>query len=243
MNEKLIKISTAEAVVNYFKGRIKSGRLIPGDKLPSERQLQEILGVSRFSLREGLARLNALGLLRISQGKGAFVSGNTSAQSLENVLIPMTFSQDEKTLEDLMEARATIEGEIAAKAAQCCTDEDLDRLTAILDRSEAGLDDPISFGRLDFEFHRALGQICPNRFYRLMTDALSDSVDSFLRAHARPMDNRQEAAQSHRQILDAVRKRDVETARELTRRHIHRCKANYKKHTHKKDTRHDKPSL
>ena len=97
MTDKLIKISTAEAVVNYFTEQIKSGRLLPGDKLPSERKLQALFGVSRFSLREGMARLNALGLVRVSQGKGAFVNGDACAGSLEKVLIPMTFSQDRES--------------------------------------------------------------------------------------------------------------------------------------------------
>jgi len=52
---KLSRVSTAEAAVNFFKEEIEEGRLTTGDKLPSERALQHQLGISRFSLREGLA--------------------------------------------------------------------------------------------------------------------------------------------------------------------------------------------
>ncbi len=243
MTTKLIKITTAEAVVNYFKGHIKNGLLAPGDKLPSERELQDILEVSRFSLREGLARLNALGLLKISPGKGSFVSREASARSLEDVLIPMTFSQDNKTLEDLMDARALIEGEAAAQAASRRTENDLQKLADILDRSESERDNPVAFGRLDFEFHHELVRISDNRFYMLMIDALSDSVRSFLGMHALPPENRKTAAGSHRQILAAIQDKNAEACRELTRRHIHCCKSNFKKQDTKKDLRHDQPSL
>ena len=243
MTAKLIKITTAEAVVNYFKGHIKSGLLAPGEKLPSERELQGILEVSRFSLREGLARLSALGLLKISPGKGAFVSEEASARSLENVLIPMIFSQDDKILEDLMDARALIEGEAAAQAALRRSESDLIKLTDILDRSESELDNPAVFGRLDFNFHHELVRISDNRFYMLMIDALSDSVRSFLGVHALPPENRKAAAGSHRQILAAIQDKNAEACRELTHRHIHRCKRNFKIQDKKKDLSHAQTSL
>ena len=57
------KVSASEVIFQYFKQKIKSGELQPGDPLPSERNLQKLLCVSRFSLREGLARLNAIGMM------------------------------------------------------------------------------------------------------------------------------------------------------------------------------------
>ena len=89
MINKLQKFTTAEAIVNYFKKEIESGRLKPDDKLPSERMLQEEFGISRFSLREGLARLSALGIIRIIHGKGAFINSEINNASLGHVLMPM----------------------------------------------------------------------------------------------------------------------------------------------------------
>ena len=75
----------AEAVFRHLKDRIRNGELQPGDSLPSERELQAELGVSRISLREGLARLSALGLVEVSHGKGTIVSRAVSLQSVEDV--------------------------------------------------------------------------------------------------------------------------------------------------------------
>jgi DNA-binding transcriptional MocR family regulator len=64
---RLSKISTADAVVNHLKKQIEDGLLKPGGKLPSERLLQQELSVSRFTLREALARLSALGIIKTIQ--------------------------------------------------------------------------------------------------------------------------------------------------------------------------------
>ena len=61
-------MSKAEAIVQHLVGRIRAGEFGPGDRLPSERHLQRELGVGRLSLREGLARLSALGIIRVDHG-------------------------------------------------------------------------------------------------------------------------------------------------------------------------------
>jgi GntR family transcriptional regulator, transcriptional repressor for pyruvate dehydrogenase complex len=72
---RLSKISTADAVVNYIKERIEGGVFKPGEKLPSERLLQKELAVSRFTLREALARLSALGIIKTQPGDEQFHIG------------------------------------------------------------------------------------------------------------------------------------------------------------------------
>ena len=76
MENGLQRYTTAEVVVNYFRKEIESGNLKPGLQLPSERVLQKQFGISRFSLREGLARLSALGIIQIQHGKGSFIASD-----------------------------------------------------------------------------------------------------------------------------------------------------------------------
>jgi DNA-binding FadR family transcriptional regulator len=229
MQTKLVKISTVDAVVNHIKARIASGHLPPDAKLPSERELQVQLGVSRFTLREGLARLQALGLLRIEHGRGAFVRPDVSRRSLEDVLSPMFSHRNPQHLTDLMQARALIEGEVAAQAAAGRSEADLVCLEAHLAEGCRCLDDPSAFGKHDFDFHQALARIADNAFYRLFLEAIAAPVGEFLADHALSAQNRQAAADSHQAIVEAIRRRAPDQARDLTRRHIGACHANYQK--------------
>ena len=100
---KIKKVSVVDATVNYIKKQIGDGALKPGDQLPSERMLQEELGVSRFTLREALARLSALGILEVAHGKGAFIAKEMSPSSLEDVFLPLFANQSTKNIIDFFE--------------------------------------------------------------------------------------------------------------------------------------------
>ena len=115
---RLSKISTASAVVNYIKKRIEDGLLKPGEKLPSERLLQQELAVSRFTLREALARLSALGIIKTIHGKGTIVAREVNSATLADVFIPLFVNQSIKDVVDFFEARLLIESEAAVLSAR-----------------------------------------------------------------------------------------------------------------------------
>src|SRR5688572_9078152 len=111
-----------EEVVARIAGEIRSGRLAPGARLPTEQQLMEAMGVSRTVVREAVAALRAEGLVTTRQGSGAFVSADTSR-------VPFRIDPDglvsiEHVL-DVMELRLAIEVEAAALAAERITPERL----------------------------------------------------------------------------------------------------------------------
>ena len=91
-------MSKAQAIVQHLVELIHEGAYGPGDRLPSERLLQEKLGVGRLSLREGLARLSALGIVRIEHGKGAFVQAKASSHSLAHAMTPCFSERDQKSM-------------------------------------------------------------------------------------------------------------------------------------------------
>ena len=101
---------------------MKAGRLRPGDKLPSERDLAERFRVSRPTVREAMRGLSVLGVIEIRHGGGAFVTALDAADLLK----PLNFflSLSDVSIERLYEARVLIESELAALAAEradaCC---------------------------------------------------------------------------------------------------------------------------
>ncbi|MBN1670200.1 MAG: FadR family transcriptional regulator [Kiritimatiellae bacterium] len=228
MQAAIRTVSTAEAVVNHFRERIEAGALKPGDPLPSERILQRSLGISRFSLREGLARLSALGIITIRHGKGAFVTDAVDRDSLGGVLTPLFSSRDQETADELLDARAIIESQLATLAARRADGADLARIEEILDRSERALGDPAAFGRLDYEFHHQLAIVAKNRFLRTMIETLTDHMTSFLIEHARSAPARKAALNHHRQIYACVVERDSETIGPRMTAHIMHCWRRYK---------------
>jgi len=230
MDNKLQKFTTAEAIVNYFNKEIESGRLKPGNKLPSERMLQEQFGISRFSLREGLARLSALGIIRIIHGKGAFVSSEINKASLSHVLIPMFSNPTLSSLNDLFEARSLIEERVAALAAQRRSDDDIDALRDILKQSEDALNDPTTFGNLDYRFHLQIRQSAGNIFFQKMLDVINDHVKSFLLYRAEDHSGRKNALKNHWLILECIENKDDIKVVTIVREHMNIGVKNYINH-------------
>jgi GntR family transcriptional regulator, transcriptional repressor for pyruvate dehydrogenase complex len=233
MNTELHRTSTAEAVVNWCKEQLAKGELLPGQQLPSERQLQENFGISRFALREGLARLSALGILRIVHGKGAFVTDRVSSASLSSVLLPAMSADPDRNLRDLFEARLLIETELARFAASRHTQEHLADLDEILARTGESLDNAEQFGALDYAFHQSIAHAAGNVFLRKMLDALSEQVRTFLAQHAQSPASRTAALRTHRDIVQAVRAGDADSAAAIMARHLKGCKSNYESRSQK----------
>ena len=219
---KIKKVSAVDAIENYLKAQIEEGALKPGEQLPSERSLQEILGVSRFTLREALARLSALGIISIAHGKGAFVAEEMSPASLEDVFLPLFASRRDKNVSDFFEARMIIESEVVRLCAKRRKAKDLKRLNEIIAQSEAAIDDPVRYAELDFLFHREISRIAGNVFLDKMMGCLNDHIKKYLLFLAKRPQNRKQSLVNHKHILKMIANKDVENAGKITYRHLKR---------------------
>ena len=219
---KIKKVSAVDAIENYLKAQIEQGALKPGEQLPSERSLQEILGVSRFTLREALARLSALGIISIAHGKGAFVAEEMSPASLEDVFLPLFASRRDKNVSDFFEARMIVESEVVRLCAKRRKAKDLKRLNEIIAQSEAAIDDPVRYAELDFLFHREISRIAGNVFLDKMMGCLNDHIKKYLLFLAKRPQNRKQSHVNHKHILKMIANKDVENAGKITYRHLKR---------------------
>lgn len=157
-------------VVNRVLELVRSGSLSPGDRLPPERELVEIFGIGRPSLRESLRSLEALGIIEARHGGGAFVT-DLDARRL---LAPLDFylSLNPSILDDTAECRRLIECEIARKAVSSATAEDLTELDEMIEAHEAILNDPVGFRILDSRFHAKLYSMSRNSMLERIATAL-----------------------------------------------------------------------
>ena len=149
-----------QQVVARILELIRTGSLHAGDRLPPERELIEIFGISRPSLREALRALSLLGVVKTLHGGGAYVS-DLEARTL---LAPLDFylSLTKANFADAFDSRRVIEVEIARRAAVSATSPDIDELNDIIGAHDKVQDDPIGFRILDVRFHEKLSAIAGN---------------------------------------------------------------------------------
>ena len=198
---------------------IELQKLAPGDRLPPERQLAELLEVSRPSLREALHILQAQGLVQIKHGQGTFVQEPIVAQELRATMMSKTHG-----LNELFDAREVLEVPAAKWATEKATKEDIRLLRATLNQIDnVTAIHPIDYDQLqllDAKFHLTIVEIAGNRFINQTLNVLQDvmrmSMQTTLRLPGRSDISRSE----HSEILAAIENGNGELASKLTLQHI-----------------------
>lgn len=200
---------------------IASGALVPGQRLPGERELAVRMGVSRVSVRAALQKLKAQGLLSAVQGGGTRVK--SSAIELDRPLTELLRTNREN-LHDLAEIRAILEVWAARRAAERADHEDISRLEALV----ASMDDARR-GQLykaddDVRLHMAIARASHSAVYIHILTVIRDILTAMLEFHryelfARPEDDLALNAQ-HRAIVEAIRSHNPEGAAQAMRRHL-----------------------
>jgi DNA-binding FadR family transcriptional regulator len=150
---------------------IIAGECPPGSRLPKEDDLAQRLGLSRNSLREAVRALTAMQILITKQGDGTYVSSLEPHLLLENLSFVADVSQGETALQ-LLQVRRFLEQQATALAASRVSDEDVERLDAILARSRDAADVE-EFIRYDMEFHRAIAALTGNPVLTMLLEILS----------------------------------------------------------------------
>jgi DNA-binding FadR family transcriptional regulator len=220
------RIRTHEQVLAQIEERILDGRLRVGDRLPSERELVEALGVSRSSVREALRVLESMGIVDAHVGAGRD-SGSTvasrSTAALSNLLrLHMALSQFR--LADLVEIRIQLEQSAAARAAAEATPEELEHLRSLAGAMARPGIDHERFHELDSEFHISIAKASHNALAAALMQALRDAVKTEMKtAFTRVHDWTSMVGRltgEHRDILSAIEKGEGELAAERVTAHI-----------------------
>ena len=153
----------SDEVFEQIKGMIVSGNWKPGDKLPSEKELTELFGVSRVTIREALKKLASYNIIETSQGRGSFIRNMEGVSLFDNVMLSVYVnSAEESTIRDMMEFRGIVEIESVYLATQRATEEDFQKLREnylkMTQRSTVHL-----FSKYDLEFHKYIAKMTKKR--------------------------------------------------------------------------------
>ncbi|MEO8655531.1 MAG: FadR/GntR family transcriptional regulator, partial [Ramlibacter sp.] len=197
---------------------IHSGLLLPGDELPSERELATTLGVSRETVRAATGVLQARKMIEVSQGARTRVLGRNSMPLHESVGILRDLKH--RSLDEVAEARAMVEVQVIWLAAQRITPAELARLQALVDEQRAIANDPVRFQISDQEFHHTLYRACGNG---LLADVVFDFYGYALEYRRLALVRKNAIARSvtqHQQIVDALRTGAPDAAVAAMRHHL-----------------------
>src|ERR1035437_3855588 len=165
------RMAITDEVISRFKDLILQRVLTPGCKLPSERELVKVLGVSRPTLRQAMKALQVLGIIRSRQGDGSYLEENTS----EILKAPLDFAIALKgtAKTDLFETRQTIEVKLAALAAGRRTAQDLENMRRALGGMRASAGVPDQWCEHDIEFHTRIVEAAKNVVMASILEMLS----------------------------------------------------------------------
>ena len=218
---------TYELVIDRVEEQILAGALKVGDRLPAERDLAKMLGVSRAAVREAFRALEAQGVLRMGVGTGPD-SGTTVAALPSPALtrlLRLHVALANFPTSDVVRARIMLERESARRAAQLARPDDLQRLAELLEAMDDPGCDRQRFNDLDTEFHVRIAEAGGNRLVADMTIAIRESMRKpLLEAFDQLGDEWFEIADGlrddHRRIYQALLDGDADAAESCTESHI-----------------------
>ncbi|WP_343210501.1 FadR/GntR family transcriptional regulator [Anaerolentibacter hominis] len=200
-----------------IKSMIVENHMQPGDQIPTENELMELLHLSRSTIREAMKLLKAENVVVIRQGKGTFVSEELG---IGEDPLGLQFLPQNMIVRDLYEARIVIEQQMTRLAAERATQEDIEILEQIVEQMKARKANDLVAMELNIQFHQKIADCCKNGVLKRIVPIISQAIR---KSHAltRNMDESYlESIRDHENICNAIKNRDTSAARFFAEQHI-----------------------
>ena len=208
--------SVSEIVQSLVQGIAASG-LAPGDKLPPERRLSEMLGVGRSVLREALKSLDVLGFIEIRQGDGTYLATNPA--NLLPQVIGWGILLQTPEAQQLIEARLYIESACVRLAAVRSSNEDRAAMWSQIDMMERATH-PVAFADADSQFHFVIARAAHNTVLLSVLENTKSLLHAWMARVVEEVDDRSELIRQHTAIAEALDARDADAASAAMEGHI-----------------------
>jgi len=205
-----------ELIVSQIHRLIEEGKIKKNDQLPNERELAEIFGVSRSTIREAIKTLESMGIVQSRQGDGTYVIVS-SEESLIQPLANLLFTEKDNII-DIFYVRKILEPSAAQLATLNATERDLNMLQEILDRQKECIEKGININDSDTEFHLLIAKMADNRVLERLMNALIE-----LLREVRETYNAEQAKESykgHVEIYNAMVEGDCIKVRKAMLNHL-----------------------
>ena len=213
------KSSTPEIIINEIIQHIKSGELKPGNKLPTERDMSQMFGVGRSSIREAIKALVLSGYLESSQGKGTFIRKDLPVNDL--TLTNLQHALAAEQIIELMELREILECNAVKLAAVRASSEDIRRIKEALERMQDCKADFKKFYNPDFDFHVAIAEATHNEMIcETMKQIIEKSHESFEKFMPDRLCPPEQAILTAKQIVSCIEDGEAEKASRCMKAHL-----------------------
>ncbi len=214
-------------VIDQIEEAILHGKLSEGDRLPPERELTELFGTSRGTIREALRVLEEKGFINVKTGvAGGAIISIVPPRKVTESLARVVRSQ-QVSMRDIADFREGVEGIVAFKAARQAEKNDLLHLAGLLEGMNTCVEEGVTrwkeFIELDNHFHRYLGTIAGNLLYELVLNSVHENISRY---YDRLLEPRQETMEENyrdlREIYAAVAEGDPDRAEKKITDHVRR---------------------
>jgi DNA-binding FadR family transcriptional regulator len=217
-----------EEIARRLEERIQDDALVPGDQLPSERDLMREYGVGRPAIREALFHLQSMGLVSLRSGERARVARPTPKVVLDSLAGSARYLLAEPNgVRHFQEARAFFEIGLVRYAAEHATPQDLRDLKAALETNRRSLGDLAKFEKTDVEFHYAIAKIPQNPIYEAIHSSIAVWLVEQRHVTLTYPGSNQIAYDFHAEIYDAIAAREVDRAGDVIKAHLDQVAALY----------------
>ncbi|MDF2988774.1 MAG: GntR domain protein [Eubacterium sp.] len=215
--KKVTRQSIGEQVFEQMKEQIFNNEWKRGEKIPSENDLAVSFGVSRITVRQGLQKLTALGLIETRLGEGSFIREATPGINM-NPLIPMAYL-NENSLMEILEYRKVLEGNVAELATEKASADEVEKLEEAYKLMEQVKDDLEMFSKADLNFHLLLANMTQNSLIIQTFHIFNDVLN---RAFSQIVSKRGNSAgiYYHKLLLEAVKSRNSGEAKKIMQEHM-----------------------
>jgi GntR family transcriptional repressor for pyruvate dehydrogenase complex len=215
--------SLADELCAKIEARIRSGELVPGTRLPTQKQIADSEKVSRTVVREAVARLTAHGLTVSRQGSGVFVADTAQYRAFQ--ITPEELNELADVIK-LLEIRLGVETEMAGLAAARRTTADIGAIQEALQDMVEQEHDPVAAAKADRAFHLAIARATQNDYYVRFAEFLGLRLVPPRNLYLRDQPQSAQVAYSakvhaeHQAIVEAIVRMDTVRAREAARHHM-----------------------
>ncbi|MBW1783884.1 MAG: FadR family transcriptional regulator [Deltaproteobacteria bacterium] len=222
MFKKISPRKISDEIIEQFKEMLNKGELKPGDELPSERELAEMIGVSRPPLREALHALQTMGFIEIRPRSKIVV--RSVVEKFLGDPVSILIAEDRGKLFELLEIRRALESWVAYNAAKRASRENIEKIERIIEKDQENLRLKKDDAKTDADFHVSIAQATENTIfshlmascYHILWNTQIVSRETLFRKEG----NRELIAGQHLTIFEAIQGRDPERAAREARRHI-----------------------
>lgn len=208
----------AEKVADQIRQELANGFCKPGDRLPTEREMSDLYGVSRAIVREAMGRLKQDGIVVTRQGSGAFVA-DSSTPTLRLHVVP----SDADDLRSVVELLSAVRSAASAYAATRRTPAQLATITRWYKAIGRAIQDGQPGEEEDIAFHRAIIDAAGNPLFLSILEFLDARMRHFVRtarSNSRHRGLTEQVQAEHRVMLEAIAASDPEAARLAAERHL-----------------------